>query len=82
MLAQAFDVSRIAIMNHLKVLEEASLIVSEKRGRARHLYLNVMPIHAIQERWISHYSADWADRLSFIKTAAEQAAHKHTPKDG
>ena len=73
-LAKAFDVSRIAIMNHLKVLEEAGLLVSQKDGRTRRLYLNAMPIHAIHERWIDAYSGFWADRLSFIKQAAEGAA--------
>lgn len=73
-LAKAFDVSRIAIMNHLKVLEEAGLLVSQKDGRTRRLYLNAMPIQAIHERWIDAYSGFWADRLSFIKQAAEGVA--------
>lgn len=81
-LAKAFDVSRIAIMNHLKVLEEASLLVSQKDGRSRRLYLNAMPIQAIQERWIDGFSAHWADRLSFIKQASEQIARVNTiPKE-
>lgn len=81
-LAKAFDVSRIAIMNHLKVLEEASLLVSQKDGRSRRLYLNAMPIQAIQERWIDGFSAHWADRLSFIKQASEQVARVNTiPKE-
>ena len=77
-LAKAFDVSRIAIMNHMKVLEEAGLLVSQKDGRARRLYLNAMPIQAIHERWIDGFSAYWADRLSFIKQAAEQVAKVNT----
>lgn len=81
-LAKAFNVSRIAIMNHLKVLEEASLLVSQKDGRSRRLYLNAMPIQAIQERWIDGFSAHWADRLSFIKQASEQVARVNTiPKE-
>lgn len=77
-LAKAFDVSRIAIMNHLKVLEEAGLLISQKDGRSRRLYLNAMPIQSIHERWIDGFSAHWADRLSFIKQAAEQVARTHT----
>lgn len=77
-LAKSFDVSRIAIMNHLKVLEDARLIVSQKDGRARRLYLNAMPIQAIHERWIDAFSAHWADRMSFIKQAAEQVARSKT----
>ena len=77
-LAKTFDVSRIAIMNHLKVLEEAGLLVSQKDGRTRRLYLNAMPIQAIHERWIDTYSGYWADRLSFIKQAAEGVAKANT----
>lgn len=81
-LAKTFDVSRIAIMNHLKVLEEAGLLVSQKDGRSRRLYLNAMPIQAIHERWIDGFSAHWADRLSFIKQAAERVARVNTiPKE-
>lgn len=78
-LAKSFDVSRIAVMNHLSVLEQAGLIISRKDGRTRRLFLNAMPIQAIHERWIDAYSAYWADRMSFIKQAAEHAA-KTKPK--
>jgi DNA-binding transcriptional ArsR family regulator len=82
-LAKAFDVSRIAIMNHLKVLEEAGLLVSQKDGRTRRLYINAMPIQAIHERWIDAFSEVWADRLSFIKQAAEHVAKSNIKmKDG
>ncbi len=75
-LAQEFDVSRIAIMNHLNVLEKANLITSEKDGRTRRLYLNVMPIQDIQDRWMDRYSATWAERMNTIKQAAQGAAQK------
>ncbi|MEM7432735.1 MAG: helix-turn-helix transcriptional regulator [Pseudomonadota bacterium] len=75
-LAAHFDVSRIAIMNHLSVLEEANLLVSEKDGRTRRLYLNLVPIQQIYERWTDDYTAHWAGRVSQIKFAAEQAAAK------
>ena len=70
-LAQSFDVSRIAIMNHLAVLEKARLVISEKQGRSRLLYLNIVPIQQIHERWSDEYSALWANRLTSIKFAAE-----------
>ncbi len=73
-LATHFDVSRIAIMNHLAVLEEAGLVVSEKDGRTRRLYLNLMPIQLIYDRWTDEYTGHWAGRVSQIKYAAEQAA--------
>lgn len=73
-LARSFDVSRIAVMNHLAVLSDAGLILSKKEGRTRRLYLNVQPIQVIYERWTDTLSAYWADRMSTIKAAAEQAA--------
>ncbi|MEL7099021.1 MAG: helix-turn-helix transcriptional regulator [Pseudomonadota bacterium] len=79
-LAAKFDVSRIAVMNHLKVLEEAGLIISEKDGRSRRLYLNAVPIQAIYERWTDTFSAHWLDRLSLIKSVAEAAARKKDPE--
>jgi DNA-binding transcriptional ArsR family regulator len=72
-IAQDFDVSRIAVMNHLGVLERAGVIVSRKDGRSRRFYLNAVPIQLIYDRWTSQYSAHWARRLSDIKYAAEDA---------
>ncbi len=73
-LAKSFDVSRIAVMNHLAVLEKANLVISQKEGRSRRLYINIMPIHEIYERWADNYSSIWSNRLSDIKTLAERAA--------
>ncbi len=70
-LAANFDVSRIAVMNHLAVLEKAELVVSQKEGRSRRLYINVMPIQMIYERWADEYQAHWADKLSQLKAAVE-----------
>ncbi|MDG1067084.1 MAG: helix-turn-helix transcriptional regulator [Sulfitobacter sp.] len=80
-LANFFDVSRIAVMNHLAVLEKANLVLSEKDGRSRKLYLNAMPIQDIHDRWTDTYSAHWADRVNIIKYAAEAAAKKLTRRD-
>ena len=70
-LASAFDVSRIAVMKHLSVLEEANLIVSVKDGRSRKLYFNAAPIQMIHDRWTSEYSAYWAGQITRIKYLAE-----------
>lgn len=75
-LARSFDVSRIAIMNHLAVLEKAGLVVSEKDGRSRLLYLNLLPLQMIHERWSDEYGAHWAGRLNAIKNMAEEKAAK------
>jgi DNA-binding transcriptional ArsR family regulator len=79
-LAGEFDVTRIAVMNHLAVLEDAGLVVSQKDGRTRRLYLNAAPIQMINDRWMSDYSAHWAKKLTGIKYAAEAAAAKSKKK--
>ncbi len=75
-LARHFDVSRIAIMNHLRVMETAGLIISEKEGRMRRLYLNVAPIQLIYERWTDDYSGYWASRITDIKYKAEKTSQQ------
>ncbi|MEO1015474.1 MAG: helix-turn-helix transcriptional regulator [Pseudomonadota bacterium] len=80
-LASAFDVSRIAVMNHLAVLEQAGLIHSEKDGRTRRLYFNAAPIQMIQDRWMSAYSARWAGRATALKYAAEAAAKRQEDEE-
>ncbi|MEO1573747.1 MAG: metalloregulator ArsR/SmtB family transcription factor [Pseudomonadota bacterium] len=70
-LAAQFDVSRIAVMKHLRVLEEARLVISRKDGRARRLYFNAVPIQLIHERWTTEYSAYWSGSLTRLKYAAE-----------
>ncbi len=74
--ARCFDVSRIAVMKHLAVLEDAGLLLSEKRGRRRHLYFNPVPIQMIHERWTSEYSALWSGRLTAFKRAVEEKTNK------
>ena len=70
--AKHFDVSRIAVMKHLSVLEKADLILSEKQGRTRRLYFNAVPIQMIHERWTTEYSAMWAGRLTDFKYLVEK----------
>ncbi len=73
-IAANFDVSRIAVMKHLAVLEEANLIVSRKDGRTRRLWFNAAPIQMIYDRWTNDYSAYWAGELTRLKYFAEARA--------
>lgn len=79
-LAENFDVSRIAIMTHLRVLETAGLVISERDGRVRKLYLNLVPIQLIYDRWTDVHSGHFASRLTTIKYAAERAAKEKVLK--
>lgn len=75
-LAAKFDVSRIAVMNHLAVLEKADLVISRRTGKSRRLFLNAAPIQEIHNRWTDTYSAHWADRTLQIKSIAEAVARQ------
>ena len=66
-----FDTSRIAVMKHLRILEQVGLIVSEKEGRSRKLYFNVVPIQMVYDRWTTEYSGMWASRLTRLKYRME-----------
>lgn len=73
-IAALFDVSRIAVMKHLAVLEEADLLISQKDGRTRRLYFNAAPIQMIYDRWTTDYSAYWAGELTRLKYLSEARA--------
>lgn len=73
-MASHFEVSRIAVMKHLRVLETAGLVQSEKEGRTRRLFLDPTPIQAIYDRWTTDLSAFWAARMADIKARVEQRA--------
>ena len=66
-----FEVSRIAVSKHIKILEKAELLIVEKHGRARLHYFNVMPIQAIYNRWTNEYSRFFASKLQDFKTMLE-----------
>ena len=72
-LAAAFpDLDRTTVMLHLRVLEEAGLVVPVRKGRERFNYLDAMPIQAIHERWIGPHAAQAAGRLSALKRELEK----------
>ena len=68
------EFDRCTVMQHLGVLEEAGLVVAERRGRERWNHLDALPIHAIHERWIGPYAAYATTMLSRLKRAVEQPA--------
>lgn len=65
------EVDRCTVMQHLGVLEEAGLVIAERRGRERWNYLDALPVHAIHERWIGPYAAYASSMLSKLKQNAE-----------
>ncbi len=69
-----FDMSRIAVLKHIHVLEKAELLISKKEGRTRHLYFNPIPIQMIYDRWTTQYSAFWSSHMADIKDRVETRA--------
>lgn len=65
------DISRFAVMQHLKVLEEARLVVHVREGRQRINHLNPVPIQMIYERWVKAYEENWASALLGLKRQLE-----------
>ena len=65
------EMDRCTVMQHLKVLEEADLIVARREGRERWNHLNALPIQAIHDRWISQYAGHAMNVLSALKDDLE-----------
>jgi DNA-binding transcriptional ArsR family regulator len=61
------DLDRCTVMQHLRVLEEADLIIVRREGRERWNHLNVLPIRAIHDRWISRYAEGAVDLLARLQ---------------
>jgi DNA-binding transcriptional ArsR family regulator len=68
------QLDRCTVMQHLGVLEEAGLVVAERRGRERWNHLDALPIHALHERWIGPYAAYASSLLSRLKKRVEETA--------
>jgi len=65
------ELDRCTVMQHLGVLEDAGMVIAERRGRERWNHLDALPIHAIHERWIGPYAAYAASMLGRLKHQAE-----------
>jgi DNA-binding transcriptional ArsR family regulator len=66
-----FDISRIGVLKHINVLEDAGLLLSDKLGRERLLQFNAVPLQLIHERWSDQYRSFWSGRLTRLKYAIE-----------
>ncbi len=75
-IASHFEVSRIAVMRHLQVLEAAGLVTSRKRGRERWHYLDGVPLQRMYERWVDTHTATWASGLLRFGRSVEARAKR------
>lgn len=72
--------TRFGVMKHLKVLEDALLIVTKKDGRFKYHYLNPMPIQDIADRWISSFAKPWTRTINDLKQQLERTEDMTKPK--
>jgi uncharacterized protein YndB with AHSA1/START domain len=73
-LERRLAMTRFGVMKHLRVLEDARLVVTRRRGREKLHFLNAVPIRQIHDRWIDKYSAPVAAMLTGLKKAIEEDA--------
>src|SRR3954463_15897454 len=71
-LEQRLPMTRIGVMKHLRVLEEARLVTTKKRGREKLHFLNAVPIRLVHDRWVSKYAEPWAAGLAGLKRDLEE----------
>lgn len=75
-LEERFTMTRFGVMKHLKLLEEAGLVVTVRQGREKRHFLNPVPIRLVHDRWVSKYAEPWAAGLSELKTRLEDPVDK------
>lgn len=70
-LETGIDMTRFGVMKHLRVLEDAGLIVARKAGREKLHFLNAVPIRVIHDRWIDKYTERQITALADLKHQLE-----------
>jgi uncharacterized protein YndB with AHSA1/START domain len=70
-LEERLPMTRFGVMKHLRLLEEANLVTTKRRGREKLHFLNPVPIRLVHDRWVSKYAAPWAAALSGLKHTLE-----------
>ena len=71
-LEQRLPMTRFGVMKHLRVLEEAGLVTTRRRGREKLHFLNPVPIRLVHDRWVSKYAEPWAAALGGLKRQLEE----------
>jgi uncharacterized protein YndB with AHSA1/START domain len=75
-LEQRVPMTRFGVMKHLRVLEEARLVTTKRRGREKLHFLNPIPIRLVHDRWVSKYAEPWAATLTGLKHTLEATMEK------
>lgn len=75
-------ITRQAVTKHLRILEEANLVLSARRGREKLHYLNPVPIHAVAMRWLRQFDAIALDALQAFKADENGQPHRASRRTG
>src|SRR5687767_4259144 len=75
-LERRLPMTRFGVMKHLRVLEEAGLVTTQRRGREKLHFLNPVPIRLVHDRWVSKYAEPLAAGLSDLKHELESTMEK------
>ena len=73
-LESELEMTRFGVMKHLRVLEDAGLVVARRSGREKLHFLNPVPIRLIHNRWIDKYTERQVSALVDLKTELEETA--------
>ena len=73
-LESELEMTRFGVMKHLRILEEAGLVVTRRQGRQKLHFLNPVPIRLVHDRWIDKYTEHRVSALADLKTSLEEAA--------
>src|SRR5689334_12004348 len=73
-LESELEMTRFGVAKHLRVLEDAGLVVVRRRGREKLHFLNPVPIRLIHDRWIDKYTERHVSALSDLKSELEGTA--------
>jgi DNA-binding transcriptional ArsR family regulator len=71
-LEQRLPMTRFGVAKHLRVLEDAGLVTTLRRGREKLHFLNPVPIREVHDRWVSKYAEPWAAALTGLKRDLEE----------
>ena len=73
-LESELEMTRFGVMKHLRLLEEAGLVVTRREGRQKLHYLNPVPIRLIHDRWIDKYRERRVSALAELKQDLEEGS--------
>src|SRR6266478_1198639 len=73
-LESELEMTRFGVMKHLRLLEDAGLVIARRQGREKLHFLNPVPIRLIHDRWIDKYTERRVSALADLKTELEETA--------